>query len=473
MQKSPVELLLCHSYNALIMSWITTAACITAWALTLVFFCFLFVSVVERETRAAWVSFFLSLPVLGTFHALWLADLPHREHAALLAVAVLAAAIVLLVIPIGRVTRLKVIGRCERVDERDAVFHRFYRIEPGTPEFNEYYEKHPEKRAFDDKVRELPRLADPGSKTYNPLSSPFQAAAFSAIEEISRDLDPGMPTPLDTKAVDASPREFTRSIKGFAGYLGADLAGCTKLNPSFVYSRIGRSPGRWGEAIELDHGYALAIAIEMSHDMVRHAPASPTTTETAFKYYEAGKVAMIVARYIRLLGYNARAHVDGNYRVLCVPIAADAGLGELGRLGLLVTPEFGPRIRLSIVTTDLPLVQDEPVAFGVQEFCSLCKKCADVCPSGSIDKGLKKEHNGVVKWRSEQDSCYRYWRIAGSDCGLCMKVCPFSHPDNLAHNAVRRLIRQNSLARKIAIYGDDLLYGRRPDSKHPLPPWHP
>ncbi|GAG38682.1 unnamed protein product, partial [marine sediment metagenome] len=75
-------------------------------------------------------------------------------------------------------------------------------------------------------------------------------------------------------------------------------------------------------------------------------PASATTTETVFKYFEVAKIAMLVARYINLLGYEARAHVDANYRVTCGPIAVDAGLGELGRLGLLVTPQYGPRARL-------------------------------------------------------------------------------------------------------------------------------
>ena len=125
--------------------------------------------------------------------------------------------------------------------------------------------------------------------------------------------------------------------------------------------------------------------------------------ESAEQYLNSGVLALKLAAFIRELGFEATAHVDGNYRVLCVPVAADAGLGELGRLGLLMTPEFGPRVRLSAVTTNMPLVQDKPVTFGVQEFCSICKKCADNCPSGSIDTGSKKPVRGVKKWQSNME----------------------------------------------------------------------
>lgn len=453
------------------MTTIAIITCITACVLTLICSLVVITLASEGERRATAVAVALSLPMICAYHLLWLWSFPGRDWIALAAVVLPGVLLFILLLPMGKVRTLRIPGPQNRMDERDAVFHRFYRLEPGTPDFDAYYEQHPDKVAFDEKVRALPPLAGPGSKTYHPLSSPFQIASFSLIEEISRDLE-WSPSPVEGKPVEASPAEFAKRIKGYAHYLGAKMVGCTKLNPAYVYSHIGRSPGVWGTPVELDHSHAIAIVVEMSHEMVRHSPDDPTTTETAFQYLEAGKIAMLLARYINLLGYEARAHVDGNYRVQCVPIAVDAGLGELGRLGLLITPVYGPRIRLSVVTTKMPLAQDEPVTFGVQDFCSFCKKCADICPSGSIDKGDPREHNGAVKWRSEQDTCYRYWRMAGSDCAVCVKVCPYSHPDNFMHNAVRLLIERNALARRLALHGDDLLFGRRPDEKYPLPPWH-
>lgn len=99
-----------------------------------------------------------------------------------------------------------------------------------------------------------------------------------------------------------------------------------------------------------------------------------------------------MATFIRNLGYEARAHIDGNYEVVCPLVARDAGLGELGRMGLLMTPRLGPRVRISVVTTNLPLVTDEPLNdYSVTDFCTICKKCADACPSQAISFAPQEE----------------------------------------------------------------------------------
>jgi len=426
----------------------------------------------EREARAAGLTLLLGLPPVAGLLAVLLLGFPGRSLILLGAAGALVLAGLVLVLPLGRPSELRVVGERARVDERDAVFHRFYRLEPGTPEFEAYYAEHPDKREADDKIRAHPQLGAPGSKDYHAQSSPYMRASFSVLEALTREID-WKPEPLEGRPVEAGPEELARRIKGFSRYLGADLVGCTALNQADVYSHIGRSPGTWGEPIELQgHTHAVAVGVGMSHEMVRHGPRSPATTETAFRYFEAGKIALLLARYLNLLGYEARAHVDANYRVMCVPVAASAGLGELGRLGLLISPEFGPRMRLAVVTTSAPLAQDAAARFGVQEFCEICKKCAFCCPSGSIDRGDRQEHNGVLKWQSEQDSCYRYWRIAGTDCSVCLKVCPYSHPHGVLHDAVRFLIRRNGLTRRLALWGDDLFYGRRRETTYPLPDWH-
>jgi ferredoxin len=428
-------------------------------------------SIAERRWRAAWISGAILVPVAAALAALLVAEFPGKVLAVGVAVGLGLALVVALVLPLGRTTPLRIVSEQGRVDERDAVFHRFYRLEPGTPEYDAYYEEHPDALEFDEAVRALPQLGHPGHATYHSLASGFEGAMSGLLHDITREID-WPPRPIEGAPIDASAEEFTRRIKGFARYLGADLVGVTALDQAYVYSHIGRAPGPWGQPIELDHANAVAIAVEMSHDMVRHAPDICTTTETALKYFEAGKIAMILARYIGRLGYRARAHVDGNYRVMCPPIAADAGLGELGRLGVLVTRRFGPRVRLAIVTTDLPLCHDRPAYFGVQEFCTICKKCADNCPSGSIDAGPKRVSMGAEKWPICRDTCYRFWRQRSSDCAICVKVCPYSHPDTLVHNVVRRAIERNSLARRVALVGDDLLYGRKPVDRAPLPSWH-
>jgi hypothetical protein len=78
-----------------------------------------------------------------------------------------------------------------------------------------------------------------------------------------------------------------------------------------------------------------------------------------------------LAEFLRALGYIGIP--SGNDTALSVPYAIAAGLGEYSRMGLLITPEYGPRVRLAKVFTDAPLVPDRPIRFGVYEFCQKCK----------------------------------------------------------------------------------------------------
>ena len=95
-----------------------------------------------------------------------------------------------------------------------------------------------------------------------------------------------------------------------------------------------------------------------------------------------------------------------------MPAAVNAGLGELGRYGMLIHEEFGSRLHLTVVSTDLPLTVDEPVDIGVEDFCRRCMKCARNCPSYSISFGDKAVINGVEKWAINVESCYKA-RLAG------------------------------------------------------------
>ena len=129
-------------------------------------------------------------------------------------------------------------------------------------------------------------------------------------------------------------------------------------------------------------------------------------------------------------------------------------------MNYLVSKKFGPRIRLGGITTDLPLSPDKPISFGVQDFCLKCLKCADNCPSHAISFDNQTDVNGVEKWPLDVMRCLHFWRIAGTDCGLCMKVCPFSHPPTVVHNIIRAGIKQSSVARTLSVWGDDLFYGK-------------
>jgi epoxyqueuosine reductase QueG len=152
-------------------------------------------------------------------------------------------------------------------------------------------------------------------------------------------------------------------------------------------------------------------------------------------------------------------------------VARDAGLGELGRMGLLMTPKLGPRVRISVVTTDIPLLIDNRNAeYSVTDFCRMCKKCAVACPSKAISFEDKNEIDGVKRWQINSEACFSLWCTMGTDCGRCIAVCPYSHHDNLFHNFIRLGIKNSKVFRKFAVEMDDAIYGRKPATAN-LPDW--
>ena len=237
-------------------------------------------------------------------------------------------------------------------------------------------------------------------------------------------------------------------LKLWARKLGAVSVGITELKEYHLYKIIGRGE-RYGEAVTLDHRYALALTVEMKKELLDHAPFGPTVMESAQQYLNSGAIAVQIAEFLRHLGYSARAHIDGSYRVVCPLVARDAGLGEIGRMGLLMTPELGPRVRIAVVTTDIPLATDDRTRdLTMLDFCRRCLKCADVCPSKAISFKDRQEIDGVRRWQINSEACFTYWCTIGTDCAYCMRACPYSHPNNLMHNFVRAgLKRVGSLSR--------------------------
>ena len=421
----------------------------------------------EGEGRAVRIA--LGLAVVLSLPFLLLSLLPLQLRLVALGLTVLGGlvAVILFLFPAGRVDRGNDVPRV-RIDERDIMFARG-RLEPGTPNYEAYYAMRPEKQAGDDRTRTLPGLLSPEGSAYNALAFAATDASFELTEAL-RDAVDGPPA---SRRIDADAPGMTAFVKRAIRYYGALDAGVAELRPYHIYSHIGRGSGRYGAPVVLDHRYAIAFTVEMDRVMVGAAPYAPTVMESARQYVEAAKLAIEMANLIRLLGYPARAHIDGNYRVIAPLVARDAGLGEIGRMGLLMTPALGPRVRLGVVTTDLPLVPDgRREDDSVLDFCSVCAKCADCCPIHAIPKGDRQEIDGAVRWRINDEICFRYWHAVGTDCARCMSVCPYAHPDSLMHNLVRWMVRRSGMARRAVVKLDDLFYGPAPVPK-PAPSWLP
>jgi ferredoxin len=437
------------------MAWYEYIAWVSGSLFCLLSLAFIITSFREREKRAA----LLGLVVLVPLCLLWFLILTelqvHRKTVLGGGLAGFAVVVTAFFLPLGKKDSLEISGQLERLDERDIIFSRA-KYDAGTEAYQEYYARHPELKSIDDTIRRLPELCKPGSVLYHELESRIPDSNFGVLEDM-RGLAEGF---ASGDTVDVDPAAMSRRLKWLANYYGAVGAGIARLKEDHVYTHVGRGPGVYGERVDLDHSFALVFTVEMDRLLVRQAPRMPVLLESGRQYLRAAMIAIPIASYIRSLGYSARAHTDGNYRIVVPPVAVDAGLGEIGRIGLLMTPNLGPRVRLGAVTTDMPLIPDAPVSFGAIDFCQTCRKCAENCPAGAISYGERKNVRGVRKWQVHQEACYAYWRKIGTDCAMCVSVCPYSKEKNFVHNVVRLATRQSVAARRLSKLADDFFYGR-------------
>ncbi len=428
----------------------------------------------EREKRAAAIGAVLlaiCLLVEAALIVLWRQGwLTTNSLAVYIADGVLAGVMIALIIPFGRNSDHKLgtayykVGEVQRYDERDNIFSRIRSLRPGTWSYEEYYQRHPQRKAPDDLRRDLGgAMGEVVGKI--DLHNHLNLAALRGL--IPLPMLFGNPEVVKPRPINqpgqVAPQELTLYIKGLAKYLGADLVGVARLDPRWIYSNKGgiffNNDQDWGKPIESDHPFAVVMATEMDREMLMTGAHTPASIETYRNYNLGTAVSIQLAACLAEMGYRATANHLRHYEVMCVPLAIDAGLGELGRHGYLVTKEFGPRVRLSVVTTDAPLIPDNPVDIGVQHFCEHCQKCAHLCPSKSIPTGEKTVANGLRRWYLDAGSCSTWWAKVGSACSICMAVCPWSHPNTLIHRASKYLIVRSALARRVLAWADDFFYG--------------
>lgn len=423
----------------------------------LFFVWFAIVSLIEKEALAAKRSIFLGLLLLTIMLALAVPQYPGKIVVLMILLLGLALGFSVLFFPYNKVHIPKAEISRKSYDERDTMFSR-NEIGNQPDKLSAYYHHNPDNKSLDDKWRKMPGLMSKKSKFYSKATFTAADASFFAIESM-RDKVDGVVS--DKRSV-FDKKEITTFIKKWSQKLGAVSVGVCELQQHHLYSHRGRGKA-YGNPVRNKHKIAIAITVEMGKDFLATGPASPTLMESANQYLNSGLIAVQLAKFIREMGYEARAHIDGNYEVICPLVGRDAGLGEIGRMGLLMTPELGPRVRIAVVTTNLPLITDIRKAdYTVHDFCTICKKCADVCPSQAIKKTPMKMINGAERWQINQEKCFSYWCISGTDCGRCMSVCPYAHPNNLLHNLVRWGIRHSYLFRRFALIMDDFFYGRKP-----------
>ncbi len=256
----------------------------------------------------------------------------------------------------------------------------------------------------------------------------------------------------------------TKLIKRIGQIYGACAVGITKIekDDQLIYSH-----NRKADPINIPEGikYGIIMLIEMDYEGIGTSPALPGGIATGNGYSRMAFAIACMSEFLRNLGF--RAIPSGNDTGLSVPLAVQAGLGQFGRNGLLIAPKYGQRVRICKVFTDFPMKIDKPIDFGATEFCRVCKKCANYCPSQSIPHHKDptwespwdtiSNNPGTYKWYVNVDTCYEFWVKNSGDCSNCIRVCPFTKPPGFGHDIARFFIKHIRFLDRMWVLMDDIM----------------
>jgi ferredoxin len=229
----------------------------------------------------------------------------------------------------------------------------------------------------------------------------------------SVDSNPTQPRTRMPAAELAELEEYARSV-------GVDDIGYARLSETLVFQ---------GKAVLYPN--AIVLTMEMDKRRIDTSPSRESFVAVHETYHNLGDAANRIAGYLRRRGYSAHAGHPLMGLALYPPLAQKAGLGWRGLHGLLITPRFGPRVRLAAVFTSIENLPIDPEKASehqwIEEYCNLCRRCAKECPPQAILDRPQERDGGLVTC-VETDACFPYF-FDHYGCSICIRVCPFQEQD--------------------------------------------
>jgi Pyruvate/2-oxoacid:ferredoxin oxidoreductase delta subunit len=209
-----------------------------------------------------------------------------------------------------------------------------------------------------------------------------------------------------------NPSQLKKDIISFAADVGY-ICGFTKIDRRFIAQ---------GDDRKFPYDTAVVLGMEMDKDLLDEAPAPGDKLFDFEIYMESGKRVFEVAHFIRSRGYRCFARVPFDGCVKYPPHAINAGLGELGAMGVVITKEYGPRVRWTMISIEADIEIDKPVDLNMAAYCDDCLLCVKACPGKAISEN-RIWWRGVLKRKNQDMKCWPYF-VEYDGCGICLKVCP-------------------------------------------------
>lgn len=324
-------------------------------------------------------------------------------------------------------------------------------IDPKFP----YYHKHT--------LTNMTKRLNSGEDGYSRIDVAFSSASWTVANHLHFATE-WYPKPMKTNDIPMEVRNsppdesipieiLTKYVKKASKFYGSTNVGIAGLDRNWLYDHIidnsqdlnidpqidsqeKNEPSRFRlRKLSKNINRSVVITIEMDSKGISTAPKFIENGATGLGYSKMFFIIATIAEFIRNMGYVAIP--SWNDVALSIPLGIDAGLGALGRHGLLITKEYGPRVRLCKVLTNMPLEKDSPdLEFieKINQFCKYCRKCAEICDAKAISNETEPDYKtnnisnnpGIKKWYVNGVKCYGNWVKYSSGCSKCIKSCPFS-----------------------------------------------
>lgn len=214
--------------------------------------------------------------------------------------------------------------------------------------------------------------------------------------------------PINPKTVASA--DFIKKFENYAESMGINSLGYTKVPAKLIFK---------GNAILYDN--AIVLTKEIDKKEVDNELSGKVVTDLKL-YNKLGKITNELADYLRENGFGVHASHPAIGSVTYPTLAQYAGIGYRGKSNLLITPELGPRQKISAIFTsinNLPVKKENEHSW-IADYCNNCGKCMKKCPTNAIVEIESFEGSKGSKFVPKLcRGCYE-------SCTICMKECPFN-----------------------------------------------
>ena len=187
---------------------------------------------------------------------------------------------------------------------------------------------------------------------------------ISSVNDIKKSLKT-MTKSMDSPKTEIS-REELMELETYCRNLSIDAIGYAKVPRKYIFQH---------KTIRYEN--AIVLAMEMNKEKLELAPSKETGVMVHKTYNKLGKVSLRIAKQLKAKGFGVHAGHALMGQVLYPALAVEAGMGWYGKHGMLITPEFGHRVRLTAIFTSIKNLRfstENPHAW-IEEFCKNCKLC--------------------------------------------------------------------------------------------------